>query len=240
MEQQQALHDAPSEMSVLGAMILDNDNIAKVAAIITAKDFFLSRHGRIFDAAVAVHAASGRCDAVTLRGALSERGILDDCGGYDYLAELLQVPNAAAWEEYARAVLRASARRRALAIVQRLQQKIAAGHELNGDIEELEEASRAAAGTKSSIKINQITAKELVAQVAIEIDYIIQPFVSMGSLTILQGEPKGGKSCFALLVAICAAVGVWPCGRFSATKPRKTVFLSWEDGPRRIRSRIET
>jgi len=70
------------------------------------------------------------------------------------------------------------------------------------------------------------------------VDYIIKPFVPRGALCQLQGEPKGGKSCFGLYMALCAAKGIWPAGRLSITRPHKVVFMTWEDGPIRIKTRL--
>lgn len=73
-----------------------------------------------------------------------------------------------------------------------------------------------------------------------DLEYIIKPIASRGNLTVLQGETKAGKSCFALLAAIAAAIGEWKSGRWTAgPKPKMTLFVTWEDGRRRVKSRIK-
>ena len=81
------------------------------------------------------------------------------------------------------------------------------------------------------------SAQELFARSITPIEYAIQPLASIGNLTLLQGEPKGGKSCFALYLALCAAAGVWPGERFVIAQPRRTLFITYEDGVRRIKER---
>lgn len=72
-----------------------------------------------------------------------------------------------------------------------------------------------------------------------DLEYIIKPIASRGNLTVLQGEPKSGKSVFALLAAIAASLGNWQSGRWTAgPEPAMTLFITWEDGRRRVRNRI--
>lgn len=83
-----------------------------------------------------------------------------------------------------------------------------------------------------------VTAKALIAQELPEIDYALWPLLSSGSTTLLQGEPKGGKSCFALYCAISTAIGLWTSERWIVQRPRKTLFVTWEDGARRVKTRL--
>lgn len=82
-------------------------------------------------------------------------------------------------------------------------------------------------------------APEILGKELPPIDYIIEPLASVGNLTELQGEPKAGKSCFALYCAISAAAGVWTSDRFSVPKARRVLFITYEDGLRRIKNRLE-
>jgi len=82
-------------------------------------------------------------------------------------------------------------------------------------------------------------AQELIEADLDDLEYVLRPLVARGNLTLLQGEPKRGKSTFALLVALSASLGVWRGGRWFAGQPTPTLFFSWEDGRRRIRNRLK-
>lgn len=62
-----------------------------------------------------------------------------------------------------------------------------------------------------------------------EIQYAIKPISPRGTLTMVQGMPKAGKSTFSLWIAECAAIGHWPSGIFEIKKPLKVLFIEFED-----------
>lgn len=103
------------------------------------------------------------------------------------------------------------------------------------EISGLIDAARAANAQYAPPEVAETLLQDLIPP----LDYIIQPLLSIGNLTLLQGEPKAGKSTFALYLALCASLGRWPSGRFVAGVPTRTLFISWEDGRRRIRERLE-
>src|SRR3990167_8296033 len=103
------------------------------------------------------------------------------------------------------------------------------------EISGLSDAARAANAQYAPPEVAETLLQDLIPP----LDYIIQPLLSIGNLTLLQGEPKAGKSTFALYLALCASLGRWPSGRFVAGVPTRTLFISWEDGRRRIRERLE-
>ena len=82
------------------------------------------------------------------------------------------------------------------------------------------------------------SAVDIMAKELPPIDYIIEPIMSIGNLSLIQGEPKGGKSSFALYCAVSAAIGLWTSSRFCVPRPRRTLFMTWEDGLRRAKTRL--
>lgn len=70
------------------------------------------------------------------------------------------------------------------------------------------------------------------------IEYAIEPLFSLGNLCMVQGEPKLGKSAITYYAAILAACGVNIHDRWKIEKPRRVLFLSWEDGTRRLKNRL--
>lgn len=101
-----------SEQAVLGAMLIDQDCIFKVNAIVDPMDFYLGKNREIYEAILALHAQRVKVDLVTLTERLENTGKLDVIGGAAYISELmLCVPSALNVEHYARSVKETAIRR---------------------------------------------------------------------------------------------------------------------------------
>lgn len=85
-----------AEQSVLGAILLDNEAMAKVIDILTPEDFYRTAHRKIFQAIADLDERNEAIDQVTLSEHLKGKGELEAVGGSAYLAELVMgVPSAA-------------------------------------------------------------------------------------------------------------------------------------------------
>lgn len=82
-------------------------------------------------------------------------------------------------------------------------------------------------------------ANDLLAADLAPPDYVIQPAAIRGNLTMVQGEPKAGKSMITLYMAVCAALGIWPAGRWIVPRPVRVLYMTWEDPRRRIQKRLK-
>jgi replicative DNA helicase len=105
-----------AEQALLGA-ILANNKAYEFCGGLTAEHFADPIHARIFAACARRIERGHAVDAVTLKNAFEQTGILDDVGGTAYLTQLLTAMvsiNSAA--EYARAVKDASLRRNLITI----------------------------------------------------------------------------------------------------------------------------
>ena len=70
------------------------------------------------------------------------------------------------------------------------------------------------------------------------IEYILDPLLSKGCILQLQGNPKAGKSSFALAIALSCSIGRWTSDRFNFVGgPRRTLYISYEDSARRLKRR---
>ncbi len=116
----------------------------------------------------------------------------------------------------------------------------AANGTVNGELEELTAACVALASSDEyAPPLPPVTALELYKSPPIPIDWLLKPIFARGKLTQLQGEPKAGKSVFALYCAICAVVGYWIAGEFTSHgKPLTVLFLSSEDASNVLQERI--
>jgi len=97
--------DPDAEKAVLGSILLKQDVLDDVAAIVGSEDFYAEAHGRLFSHFVAMHEADLPIDVVTLKDRLWASGDLEVIGGAAYLGEVAQSsPTAAHAVHYAKIV----------------------------------------------------------------------------------------------------------------------------------------
>ncbi|MGL4456556.1 MAG: DnaB-like helicase N-terminal domain-containing protein, partial [Plesiomonas sp.] len=98
-------HSLEAEQSVLGGLMLDNERWDNVAEKVVARDFYSRPHRLIFEEMHRLLERSKPIDLITLSESLEVKGILDDVGGFAYLAELSKnTPSAANISAYAEIV----------------------------------------------------------------------------------------------------------------------------------------
>lgn len=102
-----------SEISVLGAMLIDNNAVPKVIEMLDESMFYREPHRRIFRAMLRMFQRGMVIDPASLADALRDSGELDEVGGLGYVAEILDaVPTAANVEYYCQTVRDRATRRR--------------------------------------------------------------------------------------------------------------------------------
>src|SRR5271155_2217559 len=117
-------HSIEAEMCVLASMMLDKDIIGQAIHIIHSESFHQPDHQIIFQALVKLYDANRPIDSVILVEELAKRHLLDEIGGTEYIAQILNtVPSAAHGMHYAGIV-----REKAM-----LRQLIEAGNEILRD-----------------------------------------------------------------------------------------------------------
>src|SRR5690348_3998465 len=89
-------HSIEAEQSVLGGLLLDNEQWEQVADRLTEQDFYRADHRLIFKSMHEMAAQDKTFDAVTLGEWLQVRDKLEQAGGLAYLAVLARdTPTAA-------------------------------------------------------------------------------------------------------------------------------------------------
>ena len=102
-----------AEMSLLGAILIDEEQLPDVTEIVTKKDFYDKRHALIYGAMVNLFEHHKPVDLLTLTDELKKKDELDAIGGTSYLSELTNyVPTAAHADAYADMVSQKAIRRR--------------------------------------------------------------------------------------------------------------------------------
>jgi replicative DNA helicase len=102
-----------AEMSLLGAVLIDEETLADISEHVTPKDFYDKRHGIVYEAMMRLYEKHKPVDLLTLTEELSRKKELETIGGSAYLTELTNyVPTAAHAEAYAELVSQKAIRRR--------------------------------------------------------------------------------------------------------------------------------
>ncbi len=98
-----------AEEALLGALLIDPDVVVQVATVVKADDFYVQRHGWIYEAICHLHDQRHPVDFLTVRDELERRGQLADIGGAAALSTLINaVPSAVHAYQYASIVQRTS------------------------------------------------------------------------------------------------------------------------------------
>lgn len=94
-------HNGDAEKSVLGSMLRDNRCIPDLVQFLKAEDFYVFAHQKIYEATTKINIHDGApVDPVTLANYLKEQQLIEDIGGYGYLAELWDAAPSSANAEY--------------------------------------------------------------------------------------------------------------------------------------------
>ncbi len=102
-----------AEQSILGALMLDKDGIIKVADVVSAQDFYDTRHQLIYETMLGLFERNISIDILTLSNSLEEKKQLDQVGGAGYLSQLVNtVPSATHLTYYANIVRKKGTLRR--------------------------------------------------------------------------------------------------------------------------------
>ncbi len=105
--------DIVAEKSLLGAIMLSNDTLPDVLAILKPEDFYEKRHGIIFQSVIDLYDQHKPVDLLTLTADLRAKKKLKEIGGGPYLTELSNfVPAASHAKAYAEIVEKTSLRRK--------------------------------------------------------------------------------------------------------------------------------
>ncbi|HHX82403.1 MAG TPA: replicative DNA helicase, partial [Pseudomonadaceae bacterium] len=82
-------HSIEAEQAVLGALMLDDSRWDQVSEVLLPGDFYRREHRLIFEAMYRQVGAARPIDVITLSESLHDANQLKECGGIDYLAELV-------------------------------------------------------------------------------------------------------------------------------------------------------
>ena len=100
MEERVPPQNIEAEQSVLGAMLIDKEAIAKATEILSAEDFYREAHRVIFSAMLEIYNKNEAVDMITVTDILRRDNKLEDVGGIAYITSLANVVLTAANVKY--------------------------------------------------------------------------------------------------------------------------------------------
>jgi replicative DNA helicase len=173
-----------AEMSLLGAVLIDEETLADISEHVKPHDFYDKRHGLIYDAMMRLYEKHKPVDLLTLTEELKKKNDIETIGGSAYLTELTNyVPTAAHAEAYAELVQQKAIRRRLI--------------KASGDISELgydEETSTAELLEQAEAELFSVSDQSL-RQDLVSIESILtESFDRMEELHRNKGQLRGVRT----------------------------------------------
>ena len=100
-----APQNVDAERSVLGAILISDDQFEKVTGIVSADDFYQGRHRLIFRSMLDLYGKRMKIDLLTMKDFLERTEGLEEIGGINYLAEIAdETPYSINADSYAQIV----------------------------------------------------------------------------------------------------------------------------------------
>ncbi len=215
-----------AEFSVLGGLMLDREAFDQVADLIDTQDFYKPSHQLIFKVIKELHQKSHPVDIITVMNLLQSKSELEQIGGAEYLATLLEkVVSAANIDSHAKIIREKSLLRNLISTSSGLIEK-AYGNEYS-DVEMLIDFAESEILKVGENKLNQglISALDIVNQSIEKIDELYKRKADVtghatgfadldkmtlglqpGEVTIIAARPSMGKTAFSLNIATHLAI----------------------------------
>ncbi len=221
---QLAPYSQEAEEAVLGAVMVNPEAFLAVASFLTAEDFYILRHGYIWEALLRISERNDHIDYVTLQDELRAMNRLNDIGGPAYLIHLVNnTPTSIHAEVYGHLVERAAVRRRLLIAADEIK-ALAMDEQLAIEKVTSEAELRLFSVTERNLRRELIPMRDAINAYFERMEHLIQhPDEPLGlptgfrdldellgglqrsDLLIFAGRPGMGKTSFLLSVALNAA-----------------------------------
>lgn len=214
-----------AEYSVLGAIFIDNDCIAKVLEVLASEDFYRAAHQKIFAAMVELFEKSEPIDLLTVSERLRKNKQLEEVGGIDYLSSLEENTPTAAHAGFHSKIIREKKILREL--IKTATNIVTESYQDSGDVDEILDNAEKSIFliAEKKIKGGFVPIKQILHTSFGEIEklYDRKQFITgvpagfadldakttgfqPSDLIIIAGRPSMGKTAFSLNVARNAAV----------------------------------
>lgn len=209
-----------AEQAVLTSVLIENETHATVAAVITEADFYRESHRLIWRAMTELRTKGDPIDILTVNQVLKSRGVFEQVGGAQYMAELAEAmafPQAVA--THARIVKEMAAKRRLASVFTELASEAYNGVSLTALIGEAERQLEPvmkdpdAPGSRGlpqliNAKLEFMTPKDLIERRAnVRREWIVDQLLARKELSLWSGKVEAGKSTVMRTLVMCVARG---------------------------------
>jgi len=210
-----------AEVTILGAIMLDEAALHDAAGSLQPTDFYREAHGRIFAACLKLWQTSTKVDYITTTNALRSSGQLESVGGTDYLAAVIDLTPHTSVRSYAQIVAETATLRRIASAAQSTAQDALDGKKKASEV--LADAHTRLLGTTRQTGAGYVPASRDIMAVmeGIEqeaaggkprgmsvglsgLDRILHG-LQPGDLSIVAARPSMGKTALAIQIGLHAA-----------------------------------
>ncbi len=224
-----ALCDNEAEKATLGACLMERAACRIALGMLEPADFYQMPHQIIFGGVKALHERGEPVDLITLQAYLGQQRVAD-FGGATYLLALQESsPTASAVRSYAAIVRRYSVWRK---------QKVAMlSYASRPDSERLTALiSSLELGVSGDVQV--VSMDELLTE-EINVEWLVEPLIPLGAVTLLYADGGTGKSLFGLSLCHALATGTrnW-LGRYSIRGSCGTIYVDAEAGRAGTKERL--
>ena len=84
-------HDLESEKAVLGGILRFEEQLRRISSLIEPEYFFLPAHRSIYKEMLILMTENASIDEITLADKLANKNLIDEIGGFAYIAELREI-----------------------------------------------------------------------------------------------------------------------------------------------------
>jgi DnaB-like helicase N terminal domain/AAA domain len=203
-------HDREAEEAVIASMLVDPELAPKLAPILQPTDFFVTKHERIYAAALALQERGEPINQITVGHELARHDELEDVGGIAYLSKLTTELATSVGAEYYATMIRRDAVYREF--IDRQRKTATAAFSANGALPALLEIAEAdlkaiRVMAEPVLAVNRptsMTLDELLASTHSEVDWLVEGIFPRKSRCMIGGPDESAKS-FALTGLILSA-----------------------------------
>lgn len=230
-----------AEATVLGALLIDQNTVFRVADILVPEDFYSPQHAAIYESILALYEKRQPIDVLSLTTYLKEQDTLKNVGGSSYLADLTnRVSSASHVQHYASIVKQKKVLRDLVKASAEITEHVfrAKGTEVEDLLDDVEQkilsiSQKSMPQNFVALKDDLTTAYERIAKLHEggdklrgiptgfpELDQTLSG-LQKSELVILGARPSVGKTSLALDVARNAAKAGYNVGVFSLEMSRE-------------------
>lgn len=225
-------HNLEAEMSILGAMLIDNNCIEKVYRQLDKNWFYKTAHREVFETIIDLFKTGKAVDLVILREELKKRSLLERIGTESYLMKLCEiVPHTGNIEYYTDIVREKAITRNLIEYSIQLQEAAYAENKealsrilTNNPASQLHDIY----STREAVKLKKSTMEDMLNYPNPE--YLLEPILFRGTSNLLTSYFGIGKSLLAMSIAhaLVTQQSLW--GYFPV-KQKEIVLIVDEENP---------